>query len=364
MNPSAAVNRREFLAQSATLAAAAAIAAGAANEARAGTTTAPARAPATATARAIKTGIVYHDTYGKHLVPPGHPETPKRLDVIMKALAEPALAGKLLRVEPRAASDDELHACHTKEYVKAVRADVADGWSTLSAGDTDICADSLDAALLAAGGVLAAVDAVVAGKVKNAFCAVRPPGHHATPRCGMGFCIFNNVAVAARYAQARHKLARVLIVDWDVHHGNGTQDIFDEDPTVLLFSTHQWPLYPGTGREEETGKGKAKGTKINCPLPRGSGRKEIFAAFGDKLLPAAEKFKPELVLISAGFDSRKNDTLGGFTLGDDDFAELTKMMLDLAGRHAGGRVVSTLEGGYALEGLASAAAHVKALTEG
>jgi len=211
---------------------------------------------------------------------------------------------------------------------------------------------------------MAAVDAVVAGQVKNAFCVVRPPGHHATPSRGMGFCVFNNLAVAARYAQAKHKLGKVLIADWDVHHGNGTQEIFYEDPSVLFSSTHQWPWYPGTGRAEETGAGKGKGTTMNFPFPAGSGRKEVLGAFADKLVPAADKFKPELVLVSAGFDSRKGDPLGRFTLTDRDFADLTKVCTAIARRHAKGRLVSVIEGGYDLSGLASAsAAHVTALTE-
>jgi acetoin utilization deacetylase AcuC-like enzyme len=210
--------------------------------------------------------------------------------------------------------------------------------------------------------VLNAVDAVVPGSARNAFCAVRPPGHHATPNRGMGFCLFNNVAVAARHAQRKHGLERVLIVDWDVHHGNGTQDIFYSDPSVFFFSTHQWPLYPGTGRADETGEGAGLGTTMNYPFPAGAGRAEILGAVRNSLLPAAERFHPDLVLISAGFDSRIGDPLGRFTLTDGDFADLTRAAMEIADRYAGGRVVSVLEGGYSPEGLArAAAAHVETL---
>jgi acetoin utilization deacetylase AcuC-like enzyme len=212
------------------------------------------------------------------------------------------------------------------------------------------------------GGVLNAVDAVATGAARNAFCAVRPPGHHASAGRGMGFCFFNNAALATRYAQRRHGLGRVLIVDWDVHHGNGTEDIFYCDPTVFYFSTHQWPLYPGTGRVNETGEGAGVGTTMNFPFPAGSGREEVLGAVEASLAPAAEQFRPELVVISAGFDSRLGDPLGRFTLTDRDFADLTRAVMQIAARHAGGRVVSVLEGGYNLDGLASAAAaHVEAL---
>jgi len=308
-----------------------------------------------------RTGLVYSPVYKKHLTGAGHPERPERCDAIMDALA----ADKQLTfksIEPRAATDAEILACHTEVYLAAVKRDITSGAASLSTGDTAVCKDSLAAALLAAGGTLSAVDAVFESKVKNAFCVVRPPGHHATSAKGMGFCVFNNAAVAARYAQKKYKIGKVMIVDWDVHHGNGTQDIFYDDGSVFYFSTHQSPWYPGTGRADETGAGKGKGCTLNCPFPAGSGKKEIVGAFQDKLVPAANKFKPELVLISAGFDSRIGDPLGMFTLTDEDFAELTRIMMNIARDHAEGRVVSVLEGGYALRGLASAsAAHVKAL---
>jgi acetoin utilization deacetylase AcuC-like enzyme len=217
-------------------------------------------------------------------------------------------------------------------------------------------------ALDAAGGILNTVDAVMQKRVSRAFCVVRPPGHHATPDRGMGFCVLNNVAISARYAQRKYGVERVLIADWDVHHGNGTQDIFYTDPSVFFFSTHQSPWYPGTGDESETGEGRGKGSTLNCPFPAGSGREEILGVFRKKLLPAAKAFRPDLVFVSAGFDSRQGDPLGQFTLSDEDFGELTKIMLEIASPTAGGRLISVLEGGYNLAGLASAAArHVKVL---
>ncbi len=289
----------------------------------------------------------------------GHPECPQRFVAVMDELKRAGLLEKLLRLAPRAVTGADLELAHDADYLRRAEHDILSGASQLSTGDTSICEASWDAARLATGCALAAVDAVMEGKAANAFCAVRPPGHHATADRGMGFCVLNNVAIAARHAQRRHGIGRVLIVDWDVHHGNGTQDIFYEDGSVFFFSTHQSPWYPGTGRASETGSGAGKGTTLNCPLPAGSGRAEIFQAFEQKLVPAMEQFRPEFVLISAGFDSRAGDPLGDFQLTDRDFVDLTKIVRSIADKYAKGRVVSLLEGGYNLNGLASAvAAHV------
>ncbi len=309
-----------------------------------------------------KTALVYDPFYKRHLAGASHPENPLRCDAIVSALTRAEIMDDLLRVKPRKAELSELLACHDADYVKTVKADVAAGRRALSTGDTDITDASYEAALLSAGGALAAVDAVMDGRAKNAFCLIRPPGHHATANRGMGFCLFNNAALAARYAQAKHKIARVLIIDWDVHHGNGTQEIFYADKTVFYFSTHQWPLYPGTGSPREIGTGEGTGTTLNCPFPHGAGRREILGAFETVLARAQAAFKPQFVIISAGFDSRIDDPLGGFRLTDQDFTDLTHFMTVLADDYADGRVISVLEGGYNLTGLGKAtAAHVKAL---
>src|SRR4051812_5866929 len=256
----------------------------------------------------------------------GHPESAQRFDAVLGALDRSGILAKLVRLDPRPIVRDDLLLVHTAGYLQLAEREIHAGASQLSTGDTNVSVRTWDAALRAAGSALAAVDAVVNGKADHAFCVVRPPGHHASADCGMGFCVLNNVALAARHAQRRHGLGRVLIVDWDVHHGNGTQDIFYADGSVLFFSAHQSPWYPGTGRADETGIGAGKGTTINCPLPAGSARDEIFAAFKPRPPPAADASQPEMALIPAGFAPRVSDPLGQFQLTEADFAELTRLV--------------------------------------
>jgi acetoin utilization deacetylase AcuC-like enzyme len=308
------------------------------------------------------TGLAADALCMKHNPGFGHPECPARYEAVITGLEEAGIAAKLKPIRGRDATRAELRRVHTGHYLDLTERQIKDGATELSTGDTAVCEASWDAAVRAAGLAVSAVDAVMTGDVRNAFCIVRPPGHHATADRGMGFCIFNNIAIAARHAQEAHGVERVLIVDWDVHHGNGTQDIFYGDGSVLFFSTHQWPLYPGTGRRSETGIGPGAGLTINCPLPAGAGRAQVLGAMRDLLEPAADRFAPELVLISAGFDSGAGDPLGDFLLADEDFAEMTELVMGIADRHAKGRVVSLLEGGYGLRVLGSAvAAHVGAL---
>ncbi len=314
----------------------------------------------------MSTGLVSDDRYLEHYPSLGHPERPERLEALLMGLHTAGLLEQLAPVAARPAERAELELVHDPGYLDLAHREIVElRRPYLSTGDTEVCPATWEVALWAAGGVLAAVDEVVSGRLDRAFCAVRPPGHHATPNRGMGFCVLNNVAVAARYAQRRYGVDRVLIVDWDVHHGNGTQEIFYRDGDVYYFSTHQWPFYPGTGSAQERGEGPGSGTTLNVPLPAGSGDEELLTAFTDRLEPAAEDFRPDLVLISAGFDARTGDLLGGLEVTDEGFAQLTRIVQAIAARHAGGRFVSVLEGGYTLAGLASAVAtHLGVLLEG
>ncbi len=321
--------------------------------------------PADNTGPSRATGIVSSPLFRLHTPGPMHPERPERYDAVLAGIAERAPVDALLDIAAPMASPEQLRACHSAAYIATVQRDVKCGLRMLSTGDTGLCPNSFDAALAAAGGCIAAVDAVLAGEVRNAFCAVRPPGHHATPVRGMGFCLFNNVAVAVRRALRHPAVERVLIVDWDVHHGNGTQEVFYNDPAVFYFSTHQWPFFPGTGRADERGSGLGLGTTMNCPFPAGADGQELLGAIRMRLRPALRDFRPDLVMISAGFDGEAGDPIGGFALHPEDYAALTGAVLEIADRYAGGRVVSVLEGGYRLDGLAACAgAHVRALTGG
>ena len=311
-----------------------------------------------------KCGLIYDNYYEKHDTGLGHPESPMRATHVYKGLLQENLLQSSSVLQPDPIEEIYLSLAHDPKYLAQAKRDIEEGLKTLTTGDTSVSQDSWSVALRAAGSACLAVKELFSGKLTRAFCASRPPGHHATPTKGMGFCIFNHIAIAARYAQKKYGVGKVLIVDWDVHHGNGTQDIFYADETVFFMSSHQSPWYPGTGAREESGTRKGLGSTLNFPLPAGSGRKEIVEdAFGNELQKRMNKFRPELILISAGFDSRRGDPLGQFTLEDQDFANLTEIICDLADEFCQGKVISILEGGYDFGGLAKAAnAHFEALS--
>lgn len=300
----------------------------------------------------MTTAIVHHPIFEKHDTGPGHPEMPERYRVVVDALkTDEQLWNSLNEITPEKASQGVVQAAHTKEHFKRVEGAFANGLDRLDA-DTTISMQSFDASLFAAGGAIAAVDAVMQGEARNAFVAVRPPGHHATAERAMGFCIFNNVAVAARYAQNRYKeIDRVAVVDWDVHHGNGTQGIFYTDPTVFFFSMHQYPWYPGTGARGETGHGKGLGTTLNVPVKAFTKAKDQLSAFDAAIGEIAAKMKPDMIFLSAGFDAHRTDPLGQLQLEDPDYVAMTRTMMEWADEACGGRLISCLEGGYNLETL-------------
>ncbi len=303
------------------------------------------------------TRLYSHPIYLEHVTPPGHPERPDRLRAIAHALEAEGFAG-LDRVEAPKGERESVLLVHPAGFMERIEAAIpAEGLVRIDA-DTSVSPKSFEAAMTAVGAATAAVDDVFSGAADNVFVASRPPGHHAERATAMGFCLFNNAAIAARHAQKKHGAERVAIVDWDVHHGNGTQDIFWADPSVLYCSTHQMPLYPGTGAKSETGAGNI----VNAPLAPNDGGEAFRDAFLTRVLPAIDRFQPDLIIVSAGFDAHRRDPLAQINLVEDDFDWATGELMDRAQRYSAGRLVSLLEGGYDLQGLASSvAAHVRRL---
>ncbi|MHB8926278.1 MAG: histone deacetylase family protein [Bacillota bacterium] len=297
-----------------------------------------------------RTGLVYHPDYLLH-APDNWPECPQRLTRTLELFDRVGIRGQMIHVQPRPATTEELAAVHTEDYIAFLERYSADGGGQMTI-DTMVSAGSFTAALLAAGGCLSAIDELLAGRLDNALALVRPPGHHAERPVGTGFCLFNNVAVAARYAQRRHGLSRILIVDWDVHHGNGTERTFYDDPGVLFFSVHESPAYPGTGWLSDVGAGDGEGYTVNAPFPAGAGDQAYLRLFDEVLLPVADRYKPELILVSAGQDSHFADYMGNMELTSPGFGRLTGR-LTKSEPGPGPKILAVLEGGYNLDVLPS-----------
>ena len=311
-----------------------------------------------------RVGLVLDPVFEDHDTGPGHPERKQRVATIRERFESSGLAGRCVRVAPARATDAELTRVHDPDHVRRIEAACASGERLVDSMDTAIGRESARIARVAAGSLVALSREVAAGRLDAGLAVARPPGHHAERDLAMGFCLFNNVAVAAAALREECGVARVAIVDWDVHHGNGTQHIFEDDPAVFYFSCHQMPLYPGTGRAEERGRGAGAGATLNVPLRPGDGDGPFLASLSDGLVPAMERFRPEFVLVSAGFDAHRDDPLGGLSVSTDAYAEATRIVLGIADRFASGRVVSTLEGGYDLDALAAAASiHLRTLLE-
>ncbi len=297
-----------------------------------------------------RTGIVRDERYLEHVMDPGHPESPERLRVIYKMLEEAEMKNLFQMVKPRAATREELMMIHSSAYVDLVASTAGKPYFRLDM-DTSTCAKSYEAALWAAGGLLELIKAVMEKRLDNGFALVRPPGHHAERDRAMGFCLFNNVAIGARYALRNFPLQRILIVDWDVHHGNGTQNSFYEDSQVLYFSTHRYGFfYPGTGGAKEVGKGKGEGFTVNVPLSTGAGDADYANIFEKFLKPIALEYQPQLVLVSAGFDTHQDDPLGGMEVTEKGYARMAQILMEIAESTAEGKLVLALEGGYDVSG--------------
>lgn len=298
----------------------------------------------------LKTGIVKEDIFLRHIPGEGCPETPKRLNCLYSMLNDPDMKGLWVDVPPKKAQEEEIFLFHTHEYFEKIAETKGKELIALTA-DTHACEDSFDAALYATGGVLSAISQVTANKLDNAFALIRPPGHHAEKSRAMGYCLFNHIAIGAVFAQKRLNLGRILIIDWDLHHGNGTQHAFERDSSVLFFSIHQAGLFPGTGSFVETGAGAGEGYTINLPIPKGYGDAEYVSIFESLLVPVAEQFAPELILVSAGFDTHRDDPMGGMQMTAQGFAGMTASIKKIADKACNGNIVMSLEGGYNCDAL-------------
>jgi acetoin utilization deacetylase AcuC-like enzyme len=297
----------------------------------------------------MATGFLYDPRYLLHDTGEGHPECPARITATVHYLKTLPWFGQLIPLTPRRAEIEWVEAVHSPFYIKHAEETCKANLPILDTPDVGICHESFDIALLAAGGTLELADQVMHGKIKNGFALLRPPGHHAEQNQALGFCLFNNIAILAKYLQKQYGLDKILILDWDVHHGNGTQHSFYEDPSVLYVSLHQYPFYPGTGAANETGEGRGKGTTLNCPMPAGAGDKDYENAFTEKILPKVRLFKPEAILISAGFDAHAEDPLAHICLSTEFFGWMSERMVEIADQFSNGRLISLLEGGYNLQ---------------
>ncbi|MFQ5681717.1 MAG: histone deacetylase [Candidatus Binatia bacterium] len=303
-----------------------------------------------------RSAVVIDRDFLKHRPGPSHPESPERLRTLLDLTAE-LDSRNFQHLPPRAALMGEVETCHDWNYVKLVQATSRRDHYALD-GDTVTCSDSFEIGLLAVGGFLELLDSIAAGDHRNGFALVRPPGHHAMRTRAMGFCLFNTIAIGARHLKRHYGVKRILLMDWDVHHGNGTQDAFYQEPSLLYVSTHQYPFYPGTGAIEEAGVGEGKGYTVNIPLPAGCGDSEYFRIFTDIVVPLGDRYKPEWILVSAGFDPHWRDPLGGMGVTEKGFGFMAAMLLKLAERHAGGKIAFLLEGGYDLPALKGSVAAV------